>query len=130
MKSSALANRSFLAHASTVMVTLTLGLFAVGTGCVGGGDGDRCNPLLSHDECNDGLTCVQPSTCVESYCCPSDPSKSTSPFCRGDPGACPAPEAGADASGAGDASTDGGGADGDGAVESGTDAPIDVTPSG
>lgn len=51
--------------------------------CDGGNEGDRCNPDLSHDDCSAGLTCQTPSTCVENYCCPSDPSKSTDDYCNG-----------------------------------------------
>jgi hypothetical protein len=51
-------------------------------------EGDRCNPNLSHDDYNAGLTCQQPSTCVENYCCPNPASASTNPFCNGT--ACPA----------------------------------------
>ena len=57
--------------------------------CKGGEEGDRCNPKLSHDECNTGLSCQQPGTCVESYCCPANLSSSTNPFCHGD--LCPPP---------------------------------------
>ena len=67
----------------------------------GGNEGDRCNPLLSHNECDNGLTCQQPSGCAENYCCPADLTHSTSSFCRSDPAACPL-EAGVDA-GTGDA---------------------------
>jgi len=67
--------------------------------CDGGREGDRCNPNLSHNDCDDGLTCIAPSTCVETYCCPSDPTKSTSAYCNGS--LCPQPtppvtDAGAD----------------------------------
>lgn len=61
--------------------------------CDGGTEGARCNPLLSHDDCDDGLMCIQPATCAESYCCPSDPTKSASPFCNGSE--CPSVDAGA-----------------------------------
>jgi hypothetical protein len=46
----------------------------------GGGEGDRCNPLLSHNECGSGLSCTQPTDCPENYCCPAD--NPTSPFCQ------------------------------------------------
>jgi len=83
-------------------------LALLGYGCDGGREGERCNPNLSHDECDDGLTCVRPSTCVENYCCPSSPSSSSNPYCNG--AACPpastdaappAEEAGAGDAGAG-----------------------------
>ena len=86
-----------------------LGVLAFGNGCDGGREGERCNPNLSHNECDDGLTCIQPSTCVENYCCPANPSASTSPFCNGQgcpaPDAAPALDAGAD-TGANDGATD------------------------
>jgi hypothetical protein len=52
-------------------------------------EGDRCNPALSHDECENAPTvqCVTPANCAESYCC--GPS-STSANCQ----ACPPPDAG------------------------------------
>lgn len=71
-------------------------LLALGDGCDGGREGERCNPLLSHDECGKGLSCQQPATCAESYCCPQDPATSVSAFCNG--AGCPVPEAGADSS--------------------------------
>ena len=85
---------------SAVRVALTLAVALVsiallGNGCAGGGEGDRCNPNLSHNECDNGLTCVQPSTCAESYCCPSDPAKSSNGYCNGS--LCPQPEGGTDA---------------------------------
>jgi hypothetical protein len=55
-----------------------------GTGCVDvGKEGGRCNPLLSHDECGDGLHCTQPVDCPENYCCPVETTPpSTSPYCQ------------------------------------------------
>ncbi len=60
-----------------------LGWLAIGTGllvassllgCEQGAEGDRCNPdLVGSDECNGGLICVTPSSCVISVCCPSAP---------------------------------------------------------
>ncbi len=64
-------------------------LITLQAACDGGREGDRCNPNLSHVGCNDGLSCVMPSTCVESYCCPSDLTKSTSAYCNGS--LCPQP---------------------------------------
>jgi hypothetical protein len=50
-------------------------------GCNNGVEGDRCNPDLSHNPCNAGLTCTQPVNCPENYCCPaSGPYSST--FCE------------------------------------------------
>jgi hypothetical protein len=56
----------------TALVTLacTYGLFGVG-GCNNGLEGLRCNPDLTHDPCNSGLTCFQPLNCPENYCCPA-----------------------------------------------------------
>jgi hypothetical protein len=56
---------------------------AVFGACDGGNEGDRCNPDLSHNDCSAGLTCQTPSTCVENYCCPADPSKSSNDYCNG-----------------------------------------------
>jgi hypothetical protein len=43
-------------------------------GCEQGAQGDRCNPdLVDSDECNSGLTCVQPPSCVVNVCCPTSP---------------------------------------------------------
>jgi hypothetical protein len=58
--------------------------------CTGnGGEGDRCNPYLSHDECDNGLVCTIPGACPEAYCCPQNAKASSSAFCRGDPSVCP-----------------------------------------
>jgi hypothetical protein len=75
------------------VVSLAAVLVLVNSGCDGGREGERCNPALSHNDCDNGLTCQQPSTCAENYCCPADPTKSTSPYCNG--AACPAADAGA-----------------------------------
>jgi len=69
-------------------------------GCVGGNEGDRCNPSQTdHSECTGGLTCQQPSTCAENYCCPTPASGSSNGYCNGT--LCPAAPAS-------DAGTDGG----------------------
>jgi len=50
-------------------------LFAL-PGCQQGNEGDRCNAALDSvgsDECNSGLTCQQPASCVITVCCPSAP---------------------------------------------------------
>jgi hypothetical protein len=59
-------------------------LFAMATGCIGGftadgvPEGDRCNPLDSHNECASGLVCTgqgpSPAVpyCPENYCCSVD----------------------------------------------------------
>lgn len=51
------------------------------TGCNQGAEGDRCNPDLSHDECNSGLRCTQPVNCPENYCCPIS-GQSDDPYCQ------------------------------------------------
>jgi hypothetical protein len=79
---------------SIFLVIVTAGF--IGIGCHEGGEGDRCNPDLppNADECGGGaLTCQTPSTCVESYCCPTPASSSTNGYCNGQ--LCPpAPDAG------------------------------------
>ncbi len=74
--SNSAVNRIALLIASAWAVTL----FGA---CDGGNEGDRCNPDLSHNDCGAGLTCQTPSTCVENYCCPADPSTSTNNYCNG-----------------------------------------------
>ncbi len=89
----------------TLFFCISAALLALGNGCDGGSEGDRCNPLLSHDECGGApLSCQQPATCVESYCCPNPASASTNPYCNGT--LCPAPPVG-------DAEVDAGGDGGD-----------------
>jgi hypothetical protein len=66
-------------------------------GCVGGffnenlSEGDRCNPLDSHNECSSGLVCTGQGSsptipfCPENYCCPMDSNgniSSTNAFCQ------------------------------------------------
>ena len=44
--------------------------------CEQGSEGDRCNPgraANGSDECNSGLSCVTPTSCVISVCCPAAP---------------------------------------------------------
>ncbi len=74
----------------TFATFLSAFLFLTMAACDEGNEGDRCNPNLSHDECNDGLTCQQPLCAMsttrtepENYCCPADPSKSSNPYCNG-----------------------------------------------
>jgi len=56
---------------------------ATALGCEpGGGEGDRCNPDRSSNECGDGLTCGQPPFCPESYCCPANVTPSSNAFCQ------------------------------------------------
>jgi hypothetical protein len=63
MKTSTLAR-----HLASLVAAFAVVLFA----CNQGSQGDRCNPNLSHDECNSGLSCVSPPLCPEAYCCPTD----------------------------------------------------------
>ena len=83
------------------LVAALLGSGLIVVACEQGGEGNRCNPDLSHDECGSGLTCQQPLPCVENYCCPVDRSTSTNPYCQGAPSVCPSDDAGATADDAG-----------------------------
>lgn len=86
----------------TILLVLAVtGFIALLPACDGGREGDRCNASLSHNDCNDGLVCITPSTCVETYCCPSDPTKSTSQYCNGS--SCPHPAAATTDAGSNDA---------------------------
>jgi hypothetical protein len=85
------------------------------------GEGDACNPDLSHDECNAGLVCTTPANCANAYCCPAS-GMSTNGNCA----ACPT-DAGVDAAPAADSATadahpDTSVADGSAPVETGHDA--------
>lgn len=64
-------------------VFVALSFVVITNGCDGGREGERCNPDSSHDECDDGLRCQAPATCVESYCCPTPASSSSNPYCNG-----------------------------------------------
>jgi hypothetical protein len=73
---------------------------ALGSACVTGGEeGDRCNPLVHRDECDEGLVCTA-STCSVFYCCPSS-GPSSERNCQNLAG-CPDEDAGI----SGDAGTD------------------------
>ncbi len=80
--------------------------------CEQGSEGDRCNPgraANGSDECNSGLSCVQPTSCVINVCCPAAPPY-TDPQCACmiDPAGCPCTvgvDAGVDA-GVSDAAAD------------------------
>jgi hypothetical protein len=97
---------SMLARLGVAVAVLAAGLMLGGTGCAQGAEGDRCNPNLSHNDCNAGLTCTQPAGCPENYCCPTN-GMSSNPYCQPgcavdcttDPNApvCASPEAGAEA---------------------------------
>jgi hypothetical protein len=69
-----------------LLAGLAAALMSTAAGCTlnewgGGGEGDRCNPLLSHDECGSGLQCTQPAFCPENYCCPAN-GTSSNPVCQ------------------------------------------------
>jgi hypothetical protein len=64
-----------------VCVVVFVASLAALAGCEQGAEGDRCNPdLVGSDECNGGLTCVTPTSCVISVCCPASPPY-TDPQC-------------------------------------------------
>jgi hypothetical protein len=98
MKSSPSKNSSAVYIYVVSLALAVLAVAAISNGCVGGAEGDRCNPALSHDECGGArLTCQQPATCVESFCCPNPASSSTNPYCNGT--LCPVADAGPEAAG-------------------------------
>ena len=73
-----------LARARTLVGALFAVLSFAGAGCEGGftdtgvSEGNRCNPLDSHNECGSGLVCTGQGSspavpfCPENYCCPVD----------------------------------------------------------
>jgi hypothetical protein len=84
------------------LLGVVIGLAIAGLGCNEGQEGDRCNPDLSHNECNSGLACTGASTdkaskapyvfedpstwtpnapCPENYCCPIS-GGSSNPYCQ------------------------------------------------
>src|SRR5258706_716582 len=131
MNTSMFESRRFLAaRLRSALGAMALLVSIVAVGCKGGSEGDRCNPILSHDECGgDTLVCSGPSTsnplpgtCVENYCCPKDPSKSTDPHCNGpDSPNCPVAASGDDDTGASD------GGDGDGSTAADTSTGSDTS---
>ncbi|MGD0674902.1 MAG: hypothetical protein ABSC94_05750 [Polyangiaceae bacterium] len=90
---------SFTRVAALAAIAVGCVVAAIASGCGeggGGGEGDRCNPYLSHNECNGSLTCQTvylPATaygstqgyfsCGESICCPTPASSSTNVACTG-----------------------------------------------
>jgi hypothetical protein len=111
------AKALLLIRASAVAGALFTLASVAGGGCIGGAtdsnvpEGDRCNPLDSHNECSSGLVCTGQGSspavpfCPENYCCSVDSSgniNSTNPNCQpgcnggaasickanSDPGAC------------------------------------------
>jgi hypothetical protein len=88
MNSTTLTKRcSFVARLGLGLTALGAAIVIIGAGCLppdagGGKEGDRCNPLLSHDECGGTtLACTQPPFCPENYCCPVN-GASSNPFCQ------------------------------------------------
>jgi hypothetical protein len=83
---------TFTRVAGAMVFALGLTTASLEPGCAlggGGGEGDRCNPDLSHNDCNSGLTCQVPAdpvtgaTCGESYCCPTPATGSPNGYCNG-----------------------------------------------
>ena len=104
--------RSMTTKTIFALFLFAMALATAANACDGGREGERCNPLLSNNECGSGLTCQQPANaalgtvCPENYCCPGSATRSSSPYCNGtkvDPsgpgsyGGCPPGDAGADA---------------------------------
>jgi len=74
---------SFLARLDPRMLASLVALAALAAaGCEQGAEGDRCNiDLVDSTECNSGLGCVVPSSCVVAVCCPLAPPY-TDPNCE------------------------------------------------
>jgi hypothetical protein len=70
-------------RSALLIVALALGAAACNPGL-----GERCNPLLFNDACQDNTKCVYPDNCGVAYCCPMGPNDV--PSCQ----ACPAPDGG------------------------------------
>src|SRR5580692_4946032 len=83
LKHSLLENPMSLFAPARLIASVSIAVLFLVIACDEGGEGDRCNPDLSHNDCNSGLICTIPSTCVEAYCCPADPSTSSNPYCNG-----------------------------------------------
>jgi hypothetical protein len=84
-------------RACVVFGLLFAGLLVAAAGCIGGftndnlSEGDRCNPLDSHNECGSGLVCTGQASspaipsCPENYCCSVNGNgtiNSTHPNCQ------------------------------------------------
>ena len=97
--------RRFSARAGAALLVSSMALALAAPGCNEGGEGNRCNPLLSHDECGgSNLVCSGPGTshplpgsCVENYCCPPDPTTSSNPECNGTDPVCGVMDGGSEA---------------------------------
>jgi hypothetical protein len=70
-----------LSRIGIALALATASFAALIPGCTVGQEGERCNPDLSHDECNAGLSCQQPANCPENYCCPIS-GESQNPYCQ------------------------------------------------
>src|SRR5580704_12059354 len=81
MHTSSIVNRTVFTRVGVGVALLVTALFASGPGCSESQEGDRCNPSLSHQECNAGLSCQQPVDCPENYCCPIN-GTSNNPNCQ------------------------------------------------
>lgn len=119
MKTSMFEKKMPILSPAGALVGAVLALWSVvGTACMTGGftdsdvpEGDRCNPLDSHNECASGLVCTGQQSappvpfCPENYCCAVDGNGNNNsknpncqPGCNGgaaaicaankDPGAC------------------------------------------
>jgi hypothetical protein len=55
-----------------------LGMFAVVLALAGchPGEGERCNPMLFTDECEEGFACTYPQGCAVAFCCPTSGTSS------------------------------------------------------
>jgi hypothetical protein len=96
-------------------LALVTGVVLLSSGCNNGAEGDRCilpnssGGSYSHDSCNSGLSCQQPTDCPESYCCPID-GRSSNPYCQ--PGCAGGQDSICAAGGDADCPSEGGGDDG------------------
>ncbi len=84
MKTTIFANKVsiFTRFGRPLSFGIALGLALAGLECNEGAEGDRCNPDLSHNECNSGLICTAATDlCPENYCCPAD-GNSSNPNCQ------------------------------------------------
>ncbi len=99
MKTSTFAKRiPMFPRAGAAAGALLVALAVCGGGCIGGfnnenlSEGDRCNPLDSHNECSAGMICTGPQGgnpavpfCPENYCCSVDGNgniRSSNPNCQ------------------------------------------------
>jgi hypothetical protein len=110
---------SYVARLGLVVLALAATIAITEAGCTlsewgGGGEGDRCNPFLSHNDCNDPLVCTSftlPGTmtaCGESYCCPASGTSSNA-NCNTVPPGCVVDSGGTGDDGGGEAQVGGDG---------------------